>query len=49
MENIQTYKYKLMYIAVTINKQDDEKMLPWEGEPLDTVNDQSIHLLGGDI
>lgn len=42
MENIQIYK--ILYIIVTINKQDDEKVLPWEGEILDTVNDQSIHL-----
>ena len=42
IENIQIYK--ILYIVVTISKKDDKKVLPWEGETLDILNDHSIHL-----
>lgn len=33
-----------MFISVTMNEQNDEKMVPWEGK-IDTMKDQGIHLL----
>lgn len=44
MSNKQMCKNKIMFIAVTMNEQNGEKMVPWEGK-IDTVKDQGIHLL----